>query len=70
MEDPKFIRSSSLRKSIVQPEEEEGGVDGLNSFPKFSDKFKRDRNANHFRYMEKGHINLPSIGWQVNLRSY
>ncbi len=28
------------------------------------------RNINQFRHMIKGKVNLPSISWQANLRSY
>lgn len=45
-------------------------VDGLTKYPKFTEKIIKDKNTNLYRHMIKGKINLPSISWQVNLRSY
>lgn len=35
-EDPLLIKSKSLKKKIVQPEEMEAAVDGLTKYPKFT----------------------------------
>lgn len=69
-EDPMFIKSKSLKKKVLQPQELDKALDGMHNYPKFSQKIVKAKNCNQYRHMIKGKVNLPSISWQVNLRSY
>ena len=69
-EEPKFIKTKSLRKKEVQTEDLEKASDGYSKYPRFTEKVIKVRNYNQFRHMLKGEVNPPSIGWQTNLRSY
>ena len=70
-EQPQFIKTKFLKKKMIEPSELDTSFDGRQHYPRFTEKIIKNRNVNQFRHMIKsGNINLPSIGWQVNLRAY
>ena len=66
---PTFIKSQSLRKSLLNPEDFEGSSVAKEN-GKFTEKIIKQRNMNGIKHMMKQNVNLPSIAWQANLRSW
>lgn len=49
-------------------------LDGSHKYPSYTDRIIKEKNYNNIREqlrnISRSKINLPSIGWQTNLRLY
>jgi hypothetical protein len=73
---PKLLNSKSLKKKTINPEEDLiTALDGNHNYPAYTDRIVREKNYNNLRDMiirptNRSKVNLPSLGWQTNLRFY
>ena len=76
LDHPKLLNSRSLKKKTINPEEDLlTALDGQQNYPVYSERIVRERNFNNLRDMitrptNRTKVNLPSLGWQTNLRFY
>jgi hypothetical protein len=65
-----ILKSKSLKKKYIEGDDIEDLTDGVNRYPKYTEKIVATKNYQQFKHMVKGKVHLPSIGWQTGLRNY